>query len=46
MRFKDTQIRQLPLPEKPRKLFDGGGFYLLYLTPSGKYWCVLPLPFF
>ena len=25
------------MPEKPRKLFDGGGLYL-YLTPSGKYW--------
>jgi len=37
MRLKDTQIRHLPLPEKPRKLFDGGGLYL-YLTPSGKYW--------
>ena len=37
MRLKDTQIRHLPLPEKPRKLFDGGGLYL-HLTPSGKYW--------
>ncbi len=37
MRLKDIQIRHLPLPEKPRKLFDGGGLYL-HLTPSGKYW--------
>lgn len=32
-----TRIRQAKLPQKARKLFDGGGLYL-YLTPSGKYW--------
>lgn len=37
MRLTEAIIRTMPLPKKPRKVFDGGGLYLL-LTPSGKYW--------
>lgn len=37
MKLTDIMIRTIPLPDKPKKLFDGGGLYL-FLTFSGKYW--------
>ncbi|MBN1225001.1 MAG: integrase arm-type DNA-binding domain-containing protein [Candidatus Aminicenantes bacterium] len=38
MALTDTKIRNAKPPEKPRKLFDGGGLFLL-LTPKGsKLW--------
>ncbi|MDR0621623.1 MAG: Arm DNA-binding domain-containing protein, partial [Deltaproteobacteria bacterium] len=36
--LKDLEIKNLKLPEKPKKLYDSGGLYL-YLTPNGlKSW--------
>lgn len=37
MALSDTAIRKAPLPDKPRKLTDGGGLYLL-LNPNGSKW--------
>jgi hypothetical protein len=38
MALKDLEIKNLKPPEKPKKLYDGGGLFL-YLTPSGlKSW--------
>lgn len=37
MSLTDTAVRQAKPAEKPRKLADGGGLYLL-VSPAGKYW--------
>ncbi|MDR1037119.1 MAG: Arm DNA-binding domain-containing protein [Deltaproteobacteria bacterium] len=38
MALKDLEIKNLKPPEKPQKLYDGGGLFL-YLAPSGlKSW--------
>jgi len=37
MALTDTQVRNEKPSEKPRKLADGGGLYLL-LNQTGKYW--------
>jgi integrase len=37
MSLTDTQIRALKPPSKPKKLFDGGGLYLL-CNPDGSRW--------
>jgi integrase len=37
MALSDTAIRKAPLPDKPKKLADGGGLYLL-LNPNGSKW--------
>ncbi|MEX3924001.1 Arm DNA-binding domain-containing protein [Paraburkholderia sp. BR10936] len=38
MALTDSTIRQANSAEKPRKLFDGGGLYLLVTPDRGKYW--------
>lgn len=37
MKLREIVVKQAKLPQKARKIFDGGGLFL-YLTPSGKYW--------
>lgn len=37
MKLNDSFIRSIPLNNKPKKYFDGGGLYLL-VNASGKYW--------
>lgn len=37
MALSDTTIRKAALPEKPKKMADGGGLYLL-LSPNGSKW--------
>lgn len=37
MALSDTGIRKAPRPDKPKKLADGGGLYLL-LNPNGSKW--------
>lgn len=37
MALSEIAIRKAPLPDKPRKLTDGGGLYLL-LNPNGSKW--------
>ncbi|GGA01406.1 tyrosine-type recombinase/integrase [Dyella caseinilytica] len=37
MALSDTGIRKAPHPDKPKKLADGGGLYLL-LNPNGSKW--------
>jgi integrase len=37
MTLTDAGIRKAPTPEKPQKLTDGGGLYLLH-NPSGSKW--------
>jgi integrase len=38
MALKDLEIKNLKTPDKPKKLYDGGGLYI-YLTPKGlKSW--------
>ena len=34
----DTQIRSAKTAEKPWKLTDGGGLYLLVAPNGGRYW--------
>lgn len=34
----DTAIRKAPTPEKPRKLADGGGLFLLHNPNGSKWW--------
>jgi integrase len=36
--LSDVQVRQTKAGPKPRKLFDGGGLYLLILPNGAKYW--------
>lgn len=38
MALTDTAIKHARPAEKPRKLFDGGGLYLLLTPDHGKYW--------
>jgi integrase len=38
MALSDTTIRQVKSGPKPRKLFDGGGLYLLVTPSGGKWW--------
>ncbi|WGY68615.1 DUF4102 domain-containing protein [Burkholderia cepacia] len=38
MALTDTAIRNAKPAEKPRKLFDGGGLYLLVVPSRAKYW--------
>jgi integrase len=37
MPLTDTEARKTPATEKPQKLFDGGGLYLL-INPNGSRW--------
>jgi len=37
MALTDTRVRNEKSGEKPRKLADGGGLYLL-VNQTGKYW--------
>jgi len=37
MALADLAIRKIPLPEKPKKLSDGGGLFLL-VNPNGSKW--------
>ncbi len=34
----DIQIRKIKLTDKPQKLFDGGGLFLLVTPQGGKFW--------
>ena len=34
----DTKVRMTKATEKPRKLFDGGGLFLLVTPTGGKLW--------
>lgn len=36
--LNDTAIRKAPTPEKPRKLADGGGLFLLHNPNGSKWW--------
>ncbi|WP_373320938.1 Arm DNA-binding domain-containing protein [Paraburkholderia flagellata] len=38
MALTDTAIKHAKPAEKPRKLFDGGGLYLLLTSDQGMYW--------
>ncbi|CAM2175257.1 Arm DNA-binding domain-containing protein [Burkholderia orbicola] len=38
MALTDTAIKNAKPAEKPRKLFDGGGLYLLVVPSRAKYW--------
>lgn len=38
MPLTDTAIKNMSALIKPRKLFDGGGLYLLITPSGGKYW--------
>ena len=38
MPLTDAAVRQAKPADKPRKLFDGRGLYLLILPAGGKYW--------
>lgn len=38
MALTDTAIKHAKPAEKPRKLFDGSGLYLLLTPDQGKYW--------
>ncbi|RQR72271.1 DUF4102 domain-containing protein [Burkholderia sp. Bp9012] len=38
MALSDTAIKNAKPAEKPRKLFDGGGLYLLVVPSRAKYW--------
>ncbi|KWA79439.1 hypothetical protein WL30_32150 [Burkholderia ubonensis] len=38
MALTATVIEQAQSAEKPKKLFDGGGLYLLVTPEGGKYW--------
>jgi integrase len=38
MALTDAGIRRAPSPEKPRKLTDGGGLYLLHNPGGSKWW--------
>jgi len=38
MPLTDTALRALKLPEKPQKLFDGNGLFLLITPKGGKGW--------
>ena len=34
----DTKVKKIKLDGKPRKLFDGGGLFLLVTPSGGKLW--------
>jgi hypothetical protein len=36
--LSDTKIRSIKPTEKPQKLFDGGGLFLLVTPTGGKLW--------
>lgn len=38
MPLAEATIKSTKAAEKPRKLFDGGGLYLLIAPSGGKYW--------
>lgn len=38
--LSDIQLRTIKPTEKPRKLFDGGGLFLLVTPSGGKLWCL------
>ena len=38
--LSDIQLRTVKPTEKPRKLFDGGGLFLLVTPSGGKLWCL------
>ena len=38
MSLTDTSIRNLKIPSKTAKLFDGGGLYLEVSPSGGKWW--------
>jgi len=38
MALKDTEIKHAKPHDKPYKLFDGGGLYLLVNPTGSKYW--------
>ena len=38
MALTDTEIRDAKPSGKPRKIFDGGGLFLLLTTKGGKWW--------
>ena len=39
----DTKVRRIKATEKPRKLFDGGGLFLLVTPTGGKLWNLVVL---
>ncbi|HKX44678.1 MAG TPA: Arm DNA-binding domain-containing protein, partial [Burkholderiaceae bacterium] len=38
MPLTDLQVRKAPTQDKPYKLFDGGGLFLLVQPNGGRWW--------